>query len=678
MQQTAFTGFDDIIWRLPMRLSIRVLALTGTSLLAMSATLQAQQASETDTFLLDPITIIREGEDNITATGGTVLTLGQIETLNPQNLSDLFSRNSSVSVSGGGGPAKKVHVLGMEQSNLAVSVDGVPQPATSWHHTGSNVVDPTFLKRVEVEAGAAAADSGFAAAAGAIRYETVGAEDMLEDGQVTGGRAAISYGSNGAGVTTSLAGYGKYQGFDWFVMANKTDGDNYESGSGEEMLGTEPAATNVIAKMGYEFEDHRIELNFEHGRDSADRLIKMNLGLSSDTTPYPLVVSRDSVSLKYTTTNATDGWDPEASIYFSENDYYRSDYTDGDSTNGNMELEEDTFGGKLQNTFTTGIGKITAGVDFKQHDYFTNNYGNNDRQYRNFSTSQIGIYTQGRFDFGNNLTLSTGARYDASRFTDWDGERFSDTGGSVNGTLAYKFSEGFEVFAGASSTYLGYVIGDYGYVHARTNSFYTDPDFGTGRSQNVKLGANFTQDNLHGGITFFDTKINGQPSYGSTSLTNNPDEYRSRGVTLNANYDLGATRFGATVTKADVTIGGESAVPNSGYFMPIGTMATVYVDHDLNAYNMTVGASVEWASKISDSVATDAGFIDQPSYTVLSTYAEWQPARFKNVAVRLDVDNLLDENYYERTGYAYSSNRGGIDPIYAAGRTVTLGMSMKF
>ncbi|WP_376872645.1 TonB-dependent receptor domain-containing protein [Albirhodobacter sp. R86504] len=661
--------------RFPPQFLPRLLPLAGTSLLAMTAALHAQEA---ETFALDPITIIREGEDNITATGGTVLTLGDIETLAPADVSQLFSRNSSISVSGGGGPAKKIHVLGMEQSNLAVSVDGVPQPATSWHHTGSNVVDPKFLKRVEVEAGAAAADSGFAAAAGAIRYETVGAQDLLEDGQTTGGRASVSYGSNGAGLTTSLAGYGKYAGFDWFVMANESNGDNYETGDGVEVLGTEPAATNVIAKLGYEVEDHRFEVNFEHGRDAADRTIKMNLGLSTDTTAYPMVVTRDSISLKYTTTNATNSWDPEATLYFSENDYYRDNYTT--STNGNMQLEEDTFGGKVQNTFTTGMGKITAGVDFKQHDYFTNNYGNNDRQYRNFSTSQIGVFTQGRFDLGQDLSLSTGARYDASRFTDWDGERFSSTGGSVNGTLAYKVTEGLELFAGASSTYLGYVIGDYGYLHARDSSFYTDPGFDTGRSQNVKLGANFTQNDFRGGITFFDTKINGQPSYGWSPavLTNDPDEYRTRGFTLNGNYDFGGTRVGGTLTKADVTIGGESAVPSSGYFMPIGTMATLYVDHDLVAYNMTVGASVEWASEISDTAATDAGFVDQPSYTVLSAYAEWQPARFDTVSVRLDVDNLLDETYYERTGYAYSTNRGGIDPIYAAGRTVTLGVTMKF
>jgi hemoglobin/transferrin/lactoferrin receptor protein len=648
------------------------------SLLALTTALHAQDMDAA--FVLDPINIIRAGEDNIEATGGTVLTQDDLEKLQPADVSELFARESTVSVTGGASPAKKIHVLGMEQSNLAVSVDGVPQTSTSWHHTGSNVIDPAFLKRVEVEAGAAAADSGFGAAAGAIRYETVSADDMLEEGQTTGGRVALSYGSNGRGASASLASYGRYKNIDWFVMAHKTDGSDYKSGDGTTVEGTEPAAESIVAKMGYEVEDHRFELSFERSRDEADRLIKMNLGLDGDEL-HPLKVSRDSVKLSYTSTNPTSSWDPEATIYFSQNDYWRDNYSPTQA-NGNMILNEDQLGGKVQNTFAVGAGKITAGIDFNQHDYHTDNYGANDRQYRNFSTTQVGAYVQGRFEFDNGFNLSTGARFDASRFTDWDGNRFSDTGASYNATLAYKVNQNLEFFAAGSKTWLGYDLGDYGYIHARTDAFYTDPSFSASEAENIKLGANFGGNNWKGGVTFFDTKLNGLPAYGYTTdnymLYNDQDEYRSRGVTLNGSYDFGQTRVGATFTKADVTIGGVSAVPDSSTFMPIGNMATLYVDHELPNQNMTVGATVEWAGKISDAVATAAGFYDQEAYTVVNVYAEWMPQSYENLALRLSVDNLFDENYYERSSYAASSNRGGIDPVYAPGRTITVGASLKF
>lgn len=136
--------------------SRRLLLLAGGSVLALTSSLWAQEVVD-----LDPITVslIEEGQENIEATGGAVIDSADIEALEPQNLSDLFARESAVTVSGGGGSSKRVHVFGMEQSALAVSVDGVPEVKTSWHHTGSTVIDPAYLKAVEVEAGAAASDS---------------------------------------------------------------------------------------------------------------------------------------------------------------------------------------------------------------------------------------------------------------------------------------------------------------------------------------------------------------------------------------------------------------------------------------------------------------------------------------------------------------------------------------
>jgi len=655
---------------------MRLLPFAGVSLLTLVTALHAQEANDKNTTVLNTMTIIGEGDDNVEATGGTVVTQEDLEKLQPSNVSELFSRESSVTVSGGGGPSKRIHVLGMEQSNLAVTVDGVPQTATSWHHTGSSMIDPVFLKRVEVEAGAAAADSGFAAAAGAVRYETLGALDLLEDGKNFGARVSASYGTNGKGFSGNVAGYGRYEGFDWFLMGHGvTGGDNYKSGSGLEILGTEPAAQNVLAKLGYETNGHRIDLGYERNRDNADRLIKMNLGLSGDEL-HPLKVSRDSVNLKYTTTEATDYWDPEITVYYTRNDYWRNNYTP--RTNGNMNLNEQLFGGKAQNTFTTDYGKITAGFDVGQHNYHTDNYGNNDRRYRDFDTLQMGAFVQGRFEFDNGFKVSTGARLDHHRFTDWDDNVFSGAGASGNITVAYAINEHIELFAGASSTWLGYVVGDYGYVHARTNAFYTDPDFEPGRAQNLKVGANFGYGDWRGGITLFDTRINGLPEYATAVLRNYEDEFRSRGVTLNASYQWGSTSIGGTYTYADVTQGENAALPNSGTFMPVGHMATAFIDHTFVDYNLKVGASLSWASEIKNAYASDNGFLDQPSYTVVNAYAEWNPPINQNLTLRVGVENLFNETYYERSSYAASTNRGGIDPVYAPGRTFTFQTALKF
>ncbi|MGA0614207.1 TonB-dependent receptor domain-containing protein [Paracoccus sp. KR1-242] len=659
-----------------------IFVLANVSTLALASALSAQDlatAPETDSVVLAPITLVADGRENVEATGGITVTPEDIEVLQPADVSELFARDSAITVSGGAGPSKRIHVFGMEQSNLAVSVDGVPQGVTSWHHTGSNVIDPAFLKSVEVEVGAAAADSGFGAAAGAVRYETVGAQDMLADGQTQGGRVGLSYGTNGRGVAGSLAGYGIHAGFDWFVMLHAADGDNYENGDGREMPGTAPATQGALTKLGYEFEGHRVELAYEYSKDDDDRVIKMNMDLDHADEVFPLKVTRNTLSLKYSSTAPTDAWDPEALVYVTRNEYWRPNYATGARpVNGDMDLEVKTIGGEMKNTYTTGPGTITAGIDWAYDDYRVDNYGDRAPRIHTLETMQIGAFVQGRFEFDNGIDVSTGLRLDHQRFTDWNGERFSDTGASVNGTVSYEFSEGYEVFAGASQTWLGYQVGEFGLLHARDESFATDPGYDPAEASNIKLGLNANQGNWTGNLTFFDTRLKGLGEYDTEiGYLTNADDYRSKGFTLQGNYSWGSGRVGTSFTKADVTQNGEDVLPNGGTVVPVGNIATLYVDQEIPQYNLKVGGTIEWAGKLDGDYLTEAGFEDHESYTVVNLYGEWRPQNYENVVLHLGVDNLLDETYYERSSYVQYDARS-VYPLYAPGRTVTLGLTMDF
>lgn len=64
---------------------------------------------------------------------------------------------------------------------------------------------------------------------------------------------------------------------------------------------------------------------------------------------------------------------------------------------------------------------------------------------------------------------------------------------------------------------------------------------------------------------------------------------------------------------------------------------------------------------------------------MINAYAQWRPQQYENLVLQLNVDNLLDKTYYDRSSYAANSRRGGgIDPVYAPGRTVSLGVTMDF
>ena len=108
------------------------------------------------------------------------------------------------------------------------------------------------------------------------------------------------------------------------------------------------------------------------------------------------------------------------------------------------------------------------------------------------------------------------------------------------------------------------------------------------------------------------------------------------------------------------------------------TVSDLWVDHDVSAWNTVLGASVEWAGSIDERIVEGTTYYKQPSYTVVNAYAECTPQAYEKVAVRLSVDNLFDKNYYERSGFGANDGRGGIEPVWAPGRTVTLGATMKF
>ena len=665
-----------------------LLPLAGVSTLALFTPVHAQDAVGTS-IVLDTVTLIAGGAENIEATGGAVVTREDIEALDPADNSELFARESAVSVSGGAGPSKRIHVFGIEQSKLAVTVDGVPQGPTNWHHTGSNVIDPAFLKTVEVEAGAAAADAGFAAGAGALRYETVGARDLLLDGRTIGGRVSVSHGTNGRGWGGSLAGFGARDGLDWFVMVHGQDGESYKSGNGKTMPGTEPAAHGGLMKLGYEADGHRVELAYEHARDEADRVIKMNMDLNGDTTVFPLKVTRDTLSLTYRTTAPTDTWDPELLLYRSAAGYWRPNYATGDlggggdRINGDMMLDRDSFGGVVKNTFTLPQGTVTAGIDFAHDDYHVDNYGDHSSaqpRVRNFSTLQVGAFAQARVEFDGGFDLSTGLRYDHHRLADWNGARFTDQGASANATLSYRITDAVELFAGASRSWLGFDVGEYGLLHARDAAFATDPGYDPATATTYKLGLNASHDEWRAGLTFFDIRLDGLAEYDvEAGLLTNGGEGRSRGFTVNGAYEWDTGRIGATYTRADVTRDGEMALPSGGTFMPIGNMATLYVDQALPAHNLKLGASLEWAGKLSDEAMRAAGFDDHDSYTVVNTHAAWAPPQMNGATIRLGIDNLFDENYYERSSYvARQAGTRDVQPALAPGRTVTLGLTMEF
>lgn len=359
----------------------------------------------------------------------------ELERQDPQTLKEVFASDATVQVGGAVPASQKVYVNGIEETNLAVTVDGARQNQKLFHHSSTNLIDPGLLKAVRVDPGVTAADSGPGAIAGAIAYETVDVDDLLAPDETAGGFATARYGFNGDTFVGGLAGYGRRDGFEGLAYVRYGDGDNYDDGDGDEVPGTGTDLTSFLAKGAYESETgHRFEISAMQTQDDADRPYRANIGSligrdEPEVREYDLTTR--NVVLTYEATRATGIWQPTAQIAWSES---TTDVPDPWGSEGTGE----GWNGKVENRFGLGdLGSINAGVDFyseetSYEDPFTDELTE--------KATNWGLYGQARLTPIQPLRVSLGLRADQQRFEGVDGSKETNSGlsGNASGRLRHQ------------------------------------------------------------------------------------------------------------------------------------------------------------------------------------------------------------------------------------------------
>jgi hemoglobin/transferrin/lactoferrin receptor protein len=108
----------------------------------------AQDLSYTDDFVGDPIflgTIVVLAPINLAVKDGVSVTSEAIALSNPSDFSELFAAEPTLSVGGSIPMAQKLFVNGIEENNLAISIDGAYQKNRIFHHNTTTLIDPFLL-----------------------------------------------------------------------------------------------------------------------------------------------------------------------------------------------------------------------------------------------------------------------------------------------------------------------------------------------------------------------------------------------------------------------------------------------------------------------------------------------------------------------------------------------------
>lgn len=630
--------------------------------------------------VLDPVTV--EGRTAMGGGGSGHIVIGaeELARKNPSDIRDVFAGEPGVRVGGSTPMSQKVYVNGVEETNLAVSIDGARQNNKVFHHNGTTLIDPAFLKVARVDAGVAPADAGPGALGGAIAYETRDARDFLS-GDGIGGFAKTTFNSNGSSLVTNLAGYGRSGMFEALGYATYGKGGKHKAGDGRRMDGTETDIVSGLGKAAVETpEGHRLQASYERVYDSAPRPFRANIGFISGRPAWePRVrdysIDRRNAVFSYSRTTPSGLWDPKVVVAYSRTDVETDIFTRPVGANPNPGKypgsgTTESVNGKLENRFAFSLGSVTAGTDFyhDQASYSDPTYAVGEK------ATNVGGYVQARLEPWERLRLSFGLRGDRQRFQGTTGEEWS------NGGFSHNISGEFDLIPRHLTAKAGYSR-VWGGVALAENFIMNDLwRYGAGpkptTANNVSIGLEGRYEGFSAEGRLFRTRMDdARAARYAVASANLARDVESEGFEVGAGYSWGDGFVRLKYADTDVTIDGRPADSDTGTYLatPVGRSLTVGGGHTFRHWGVTVGADVEF---VFDHTKVNPG--DQPlqGYETVNLHAEYHPPGHENLSLRLDVRNLFDETYADRA--TYGQEFGTVTPLYQPGRAFLLSASAKF
>ncbi|MGP9788550.1 TonB-dependent receptor domain-containing protein [Roseinatronobacter sp. NSM] len=651
---------------------LAVFLCTSALAIACAHTAHAQQSGELHLgqLVLDPAFMRAQDPDGNAAdrTNSHYVADAELDRARMGTLRDLFSGIASVSVGGGIPVAQKIFVNGVDMLNLGVTLDGVSQNNRIFHHTSANAFDPGLMKSVRVDAGAAAADAGPHAMAGAVVMETVDAADVLLAGRAVGGNARLSYASNGRTPSGSVTLAARHGGFEGLGYLKRAKGRDYRTGAGDTVAGSAADLTSGLLKVAYQTPDgHRFELSGLRMMDDALRPFRANMiGAGAPREPRRYNTTRDTFSLSYENTAADGFWDPRIVLG-------RSRVRVGvdqplSPALGTSWGDSSTLSAKVENRFNLGeLGTVTAGVDYYDR---ASTYHDNATARLRESARNTGAYAQARLDPTAALSLSFGLRFDHQDFTGVNGWHSSFSGFSGNLSAAYAVSDAFSLRAGVSSVFGGLSLED----NFIFNPAWDYSAMRAARSTSYTIGFDYEADQFRLDGEVFLTRIDNARV--SVYARNAVGDAESRGFNLGLGYGWDGGYLRASYSQSKLKVDGQVSDSYSALDLgaPLGGVMALEAQHQPRNSDFAFGGSVQ-AAKAYQTVAAGSDRAI-PGYAVANLFAEYHAPNIKGLVIRAEVNNLFDKLYADRATYGADFN--SVTPFYEPGRSFSLTTALRF
>jgi hemoglobin/transferrin/lactoferrin receptor protein len=297
-----------------------------------------------------------------------------------------------------------------------------------------------------------------------------------------------------------------------------------------------------------------------------------------------------------------------------------------------------------------------------------------------------GIYVQDVFEINDQLTFSTGVRFDDYELKDVNGQNFKDSGFSFNASTNYAITDEVSISAGYAEALRGAEVKDAFKLSSSSNA----DDLEAEKAKNYEIGLDFNRGSLNLAVGAYlneiENPIGGTLPWSRVS-ENLDDDIETLGYFIRADYvyeRLFATaNFNSATTKTDKYdatryIHGSTATSKGN------TLVT-----DVS-YDLTQGFMVGWAAEFVQSMGhVDINLDDddgkqlkahKPGYSVHDVYTRWSPMSDDTFSLTLTVKNMFNKQYLDHSSVEDLTSGAGYENIVGSsgsGRDIRMTASLR-
>lgn len=474
------------------------------------------------TSRMDTVTVTATRTENRTfdvPASVTTVTREQIDDLQAKDMATVLRNIPGVSM--GGSPRESAQlptIRGYQGPDIILKVDGARRALDSTVGTFSPLLlDPNFIKQVDVVRGLSSANHGGGGLGGVIAVETIDAGDVLAPGQQAGGWLKAGYRTGDVSLMGNAVAAAQAEGAGIVGGATVRNYHSISNGAGGQSL-QDGTAKNGLLKLTYSPNDqHDFKLGYTRFFDGG--LVPTNpSGNDQTTTGYQYVErSQDEFTGRWAFRDSARSWlDGSVSAYHTDIKYDKQKrFGAANAAFGtDMTVNATTTGGAAQNTSRFSAlamdHRLTYGVDGYQDNLTNTSVGVANGVNPDGDMLALGGFIQDEIRLSQDWTLIATLRHDS-----YDAEASNQPGNSddhLSPKLAVKWqaTPALGLFTSYGEAFRAPTLSELYNSESRATSFSNfrpNPTLRPEVSRALELGATLALDNVAATNDSFKAKV---------------------------------------------------------------------------------------------------------------------------------------------------------------------------